>query len=207
MMRKFTAVPGAGGRISDYTLAQLKKLDAGSWFSRAFAKEKIPTLGEVLALCKDRMAVNIEIKTEAVTDTARGGIEEKCLEVVHRAGMHDHVVFSSFDPRALKHLKTICPAVGTAVLYEKKHYGLLPPSQILASLGVDAFNCSQRELNASRLADLREHGIPFHIYTVDDEKKMKQLMDVGAKGIFTNAPDVLRKVLANRRWTPKNSKH
>ena len=107
------------GRIADHSLAELKKLDAGSWFDKQFQGEQIPTLDEVLKACQNRIAVNIEIKTEAVTDYVQGGIEEKCLKTVDENKMSGHVVFSSFDSRALRHLKQIDHRTPTAVLFEK----------------------------------------------------------------------------------------
>ena len=40
------------GYVKDYTLKQIKELDAGSWFNKNFKGEKIPTLKEVLQLVK-----------------------------------------------------------------------------------------------------------------------------------------------------------
>lgn len=182
------------GRIADYLFVRLRKLDAGGWFHKEFAGERIPTLTEVLALCKDRIAVNIEVKTEAVTDETSGGIEEKCLQIVDQIGMREHVVYSSFDSRAILHFKQIDARTPVAVLYEKKQHGLRLPSEIVQCLGADAFNCSRRELGKKWLADLKLHGIPVHIYTVNDEKNMQRLLDLGIDGIFTNRPDVLRSV-------------
>lgn len=189
------------GRIADYTLAQLKILDAGIRLDKKFKGTRIPALAEVLDFCKNRIAVNIEIKTEAVSNMFFGGIEEKCLRIVERCGMRDHVVFSSFDPRAIMHLKQIDGAVPVAALFEKKHYRSRLPSEVVASVGADAFNCSVSELGKKWLEDLKANHIPVHVYTVDDAKKMKQLMDVGVNGIFTNKPDVLKKALTEQ--TPK----
>lgn len=204
---KISRCTNGGGRIADYTLTQLKRLDAGNWFSQEFAGEKIPTLAEVLNLCKEKIAVNIEIKTEAVTDASAGGIEEKCLQIVHQTGMQNHLVFSSFDPRALRHLKEIHPSTAIAVLFEKKHQGSKLPSQILGSLGAEAFNCSLRQLNKKRLADLKSNSIPFNVYTINDEKSMKSLLELGANGLFTNAPDILNRVLVDFRWNQRLRNH
>jgi glycerophosphoryl diester phosphodiesterase len=114
--------------------------------------------------------------------------------MVDQIGMKEHVVYSSFDPRAILHFKQIDREAPVAVLYEKKQHGSRLPSEIVLSLGVDAFNCSRRELNGTWLADLKRHGIPVHIYTVNDEKNMRRLLEMGVDGIFTNRPDVLRNV-------------
>jgi len=186
------------GKLSDYTLTQLKKLDAGIRFDKKFKDTRIPTLAEVLDLCENRIAVNIEIKTEAVGRMFFGGIEEKCLHLVERCGMRERVVFSSFDPRAVMHLKQIDNHVPVAVLFEKKHYGSRLPSDVVESVGADAFNCSASELNKKWLADLKANRIPVHVYTVDDATKMKKFIESGVNGIFTNKPDVLKKVLTEK---------
>ena len=196
---KLSRCTNGKGRIADHTLASLKKLDAGNWFERKFRNERIPTLADVLDVCKNRMAVNIEIKTEAVSRMISGGIEERCMQIVEQAGMKKHVVFSSFDPRAVRHLKRLDPKTVVAVLFAKRIYGSQLPSEIVASLGADAFNCSRSELNKRWLVDIQAHGIPVHIYTVNDIRTMKKIIRLGVHGIFTNKPDVLRKVLDDNK--------
>ena len=190
---KLSRCADSKGKISDYTLAELKKLDAGGWFGKKFKVTKIPTLHEALALCRDKIAVNIEIKTEAVTDKAAGGIEEKCLKIVEQSGMRDHVIFSSFDPRAIKHLREIDHNAAVAVLFEKKYYDKKLPAKIVNLFDADCFNCSHKELKTQWLENLKENNISVNVYTVDDEKKMRRLLKAGVEGIFTNKPDVLKK--------------
>jgi glycerophosphoryl diester phosphodiesterase len=185
------------GKISDHTLAELKKLDAGGWFDKKFHNTRIPTLAEVLGVCKNKIAVNIEIKTEAVSKMFFGGIEEKSLKIVERSGMNGHVVFSSFDPRAIMHLKQIDDRATVAVLFEKKHYGSKLPSDIIESVGADAFNCSGSEFNQKWLANVKLNNIPVNIYTVNDTKNMKRFINMGISGIFTNKPDILRSVVVD----------
>jgi glycerophosphoryl diester phosphodiesterase len=185
------------GKITDHTLAKLKKLDAGSWYDKKFQNTRIPSLAEALSVCKNKIAANIEIKTEAVSKMFFGGIEEKCLKIVEQAGMRKHVVFSSFDPRAIMHLKQIDNAVTVAVLFEKKRYGSKLPSDIIESLGADAFNCSNAEFNRKWLANVKLNNIPVNIYTVNDVKNMKRFLKIGVSGIFTNKPDILKRVVAD----------
>ena len=192
------------GKIADHTLAELKKLDAGSWFDKKFQNTRIPTLAEVLGVCKNKIAVNIEIKTEAVSKMFFGGIEEKCLKIVERSGMNGHVVFSSFDPRAIMHLKQIDDTVTVAVLFEKKHYGSKLPSDIMESVGADAFNCSGSEFNQKWLANVKLNNIPVNIYTVNDTNNMKRFINMGVSGIFTNKPDILRRVVADIKQMQKS---
>ena len=187
------------GELKNYTLKELQALDAGSWFDARFSGEKIPTLEEVLEFAAGTISLNIEIKTEAVTDSLSGGVEEKSLELVKKFGMEEHVLFSSFDYRAIAHLKELDAEIPAALLYEESQSGAMLPSQLLAKYQADAFNCSYRQLDNKRLKDIEEHNIPVFVYTVDQPRRMRKLLKKGVTGIFTNKPDVLWEVLGKEK--------
>jgi len=113
--------------------------------------------------------------------------------------MRENILFSSFDPRALKHLKQIDSFVAIAVLFEKKHYGAKLPSEIVESLAADAFNCSHDELSKKWLTNIKANNIPVNIYTVNDKRNMRRFLKMGVNGIFTNKPDILKAVLADTK--------
>jgi glycerophosphoryl diester phosphodiesterase len=180
-----------------YTLKELKKLDAGSWFNPKFSDQQIPTLEEALQFASGKIALNIEIKTEAVSDEIKNGIEEKVLQLVKKYGMENHVLFSSFDYRAIQHLKKLNPGIPVALLYEKNQSNRLLPHELVQKYGVDAFNCSYRQLKRKWMANLNKHDIPAFIYTVDSRRRMQKLIAGGVAGIFTNKPDLLKSVVQN----------
>ncbi|HEX6981649.1 MAG TPA: glycerophosphodiester phosphodiesterase [Balneolaceae bacterium] len=183
------------GFVNHCTLEELKKLDAGSWFNPEFSDEQIPTLQEVLAFSSGKIAVNIEIKTEAVRDEAENGIEEKCLRLVEEYGMENNVLFSSFDYRSLKHLRELNPKMPVALLYDKFQSGRKSPYELVEIYEADAFNCSYTQLTQKRRENLKEYNIPTFIYTINSKKRMKKLLDAGVTGIFTDKPGVLKQVL------------
>lgn len=187
------------GRTAAHRLSELKKLDAGIRFGTEFRGTRIPTLEEALSFCGGKIAVNIEIKAGAVTGRVTGGIEEKCLHSVHRTGMDRHVVFSSFEPRVLRHLREIDKNAAVAVLYDKKRYGSKLPSEIVAALEADSFNCAEREMGENWPDDFRRNGISVNVYTVNDAIGMRRLLEAGVEGIFTNRPDVLKTVVQEFR--------
>lgn len=178
-----------------YTLEELKKLDAGSWFNPKFSDQEIPTLDEVLTFASGKIALNIEIKTEAVSNQIKNGVEQKVLQLVKEHGMQKHVLYSSFDYRAVRHFKQLDPNVPVALLYEKNQSNRLLPHQLVKQYQVDAFNCSYRQLKRKWLADLKEYDIPTFIYTVDSKSRMQKLISGGVTGIFTNKPDLLKSVV------------
>ncbi|TAL32448.1 MAG: hypothetical protein EPN93_15945 [Spirochaetes bacterium] len=183
------------GRVADFSFAGIRALDAGSWFAGRFAGEKVPALEEVLELCRGRLAINVEIKTEAVGDAARGGIEEAVLGLVARSGMNGHVVYSSFDPRALAHLRQVDESAPIAVLYKKKHFRNMGPREIVAGMNADCFNCSREELGNEWMEEILNNHIPVNVYTVNSKRDIARLVRAGVSGIFTNKPDLMRAVL------------
>ena len=70
---------GYNANIYDLTYAQVQQLDAGRWFHRQFTGTYIPTLEEVLALCKGKAELNIEIKPSTFTPT----LESETVRLIH----------------------------------------------------------------------------------------------------------------------------
>lgn len=93
------------GFVRDYTLAKLKKfqIDAG-----ANQKQVIPTIQEVFDLLEGRMKsglkLNIELKNSVYP---YDGMEEKIVDLVHKRGLQDAVVYSTFYAKSLEKLKTL----------------------------------------------------------------------------------------------------
>ena len=195
--QKLERTTGKSGDVSDFTLDELTALETGAWFDKKYAGEPFPTLEEVLAYTKDRIAVNIEIKHEAVTDKAEDGIVDKALQLVYKAGMEDQVIFSSFDYRVMEHLNELDPKMPKALLYEKSQSGDLSPKELVEKYVVDAFNCSYKELSEEWIAELTTNNIPFFIYTVNEKELMEKITKAGARGIFSDYPDVLKQVVEN----------
>ena len=125
------------GKVAAFTLAELKKLDAGSWFSAEFAGERIPTLEEALRLAKGCILVNVEIKTEAVGR----GVVAKALEVIDELDMKDNVVISSFDPTALAKARELHPGIRTASLFDAElQKGMSPEAVLFFTLNHEDFS-------------------------------------------------------------------
>lgn len=188
---------GVNGKVSEYTVTELKNLNTGSWFSDDYDAEPFPTLEEVLSYTKGKIALNIEIKHESVTDTAEGGVVDKALMLVRKAGMEEQVIFSSFDYRVMQHLNKLAPNIPKAILYEPTQSGELTPSQLTKKYAAHAFNCNYKQLRKEWIEDLNKNNIPFFVYTVNDEETMKIMISKGVAGIFSDKPDVLNQVVEN----------
>ncbi len=187
--RRVNRCTNGKGRIVDYKLKELQKLDAGSWFHPDFDKEYIPTLEEVLRFCKNKMAVNIEIK--ALDSSGAVGV----MNVVSQTGMQSHVIVSSFDTSILSQFREYDSDVLLALLYDRRGtdgqevVGWVEKLQLNA---VHAYHWIMRNHLLERICD---HEIPFQIYTVNRVNAMKRFLQRGAAGIITNYPDRLVTVL------------
>ncbi len=153
------------GRVADHTLAQLKELDAGSWFSPQFSKERIPTLQEVIGLARGRALMEIELKTSAILPNA---LERKVANLVVQNGMEDRVIIQSFNPLALFYVRRANSNIRTALLY---HDELPLPlrNRWFASLAhPDSMNPAARMAREEHVRKLHEQGYPVVVWTVDD---------------------------------------
>lgn len=182
------------GFVSSFLFDELRQLDAGKWFSIEFMGEKILSLKEVLKWAAGKIMVNIEIKTEAVSDTSGGGVEEKVIQWVQETGMEKHVIISSFDYRAVERIKKMAPGILTGLLYDKKSSAKREPVDLLRDYQADFFHCSKSEMEKKWRRQLDDSEKRFLIYTVNRKKAMQKWMEKGAFGIFSDKPDLLREV-------------
>jgi glycerophosphoryl diester phosphodiesterase len=180
------------GRVADYTLNALKKLDAGSSFAPQFAGEKIPTLKEVLDLAKGRVLINIEIKNPTHPRYSITELAEKTLREAENAGMIDQLIFSSFNPASLEWIGKEEPRVLTALLFHRPWSSLrdIPGSQEYSVL-----NLRNIHLTQAKVAEVKKAGKRINVYTVNPEEEIRQFVDWGVDGIITNYPDRLIKIL------------
>ena len=180
------------GPVHELTLAQVREADAGGWFGRPFAGEKVPTLAEALDLLRRRALAVIEIKADHLA--------EAVLRVVDDLVVADQVVIQSFSSETVRRVKAIDGAAPTALLV-----GNLPtsPSRMRArrmvrevlSLGANILNIWHTTLTPAFYEEVRKRGLTVWAWTVDEEVVLRDVVQMGVQGIATNHPDRLNGVL------------
>jgi glycerophosphoryl diester phosphodiesterase len=183
------------GRIMDHTLHALKRLDAGRKFSPVFAGEPLPTLAEVLTLCRDRIKVNVEIKSGFSGPLTIQDLVDRVLEEVEKAGMLSDVLFSSFDPIALARIRAQKPQAHLALLFGQPWQSL---EEITKGVSYSILNLSDRYLTGKKVDLLKSENFRVNVYTVDSEEEMKRWISCQVDGIITNYPDRLVRLLGKR---------
>lgn len=176
------------GRVAALDSAELRELDAGSWFDARFAGERIPTLAETLDLLKGRIALNIEIKPEAVSDRPGAeAVERRVLAMVRERDMAESVLVSSFDVRPLERLAAAGAPVALGALTDAE--GAAEAARRCVRLGAFSWNPDFRRLSAEAVRRFRAAaGCRILPYTVNDPFEMDNLLELGADGFFTDDP-------------------
>jgi glycerophosphoryl diester phosphodiesterase len=176
------------GAIKGLTLAELRRLSAGypTRFGAEYAGERIPTLAETLGLLRDRAQAMIEIKPEAVTDDAEGGIEAHVVEEVRRAHMEKDVALISFDRRALLRCRTLAPEILRGHLFHKGEAG-----EMLAGareVGSELIMPERRLLSDALRDRAREAGVKVATWVVDEVEELRRVLRFELYGIGSNRP-------------------
>jgi glycerophosphoryl diester phosphodiesterase len=173
------------GYVRDYPYHYLKTLDAGSWFSPAFAGEVIPTLAEILNfLQQHQMMANIEIKP------ALGKEEEtvkKVLAVVEEYWQSNlPLLISSFSYKVRSLVRRYSASSLLACLM---HEWQPEWKKAGDKLGCVAMDINQNILNPARASEIKAAGRLLLAYTVDDPDRTRQLFAWGVDAVFSNCSE------------------
>ncbi len=188
------ATTDGSGPVAALTLAQLKRLDAGAYFSPQFAGETIPTLEETLAAFGSRLLLNIELKSVSLRDN---GLERASLDQIAQHDLSEQVLISSFNPFALRRVKRLAPHILTGLLYAPDLPIPLRRAWLACIAPHEARHPQHTMVDAQYVAWARARGYRVHPWTVDDADEMTRLIDLGVDAIITNHPDLLHNLLAD----------
>ena len=183
------------GPVSNFTLNELRALDAGSWFGPEYKGEPIRSLGETLEHYKGRLYFHIEIKAREIT----GGLARRTIDMVRGYGLTDSVAITSFRKEWLEEAsaydstlpKGWLVPMGSAswddsIIEQSKELGL---AQI----------CPRADLTTPKLVDrLHAEGFVVRCHGLFNEDLMRHAVDVGADGATVNFPDKMADYLTTK---------
>jgi len=188
----------------EFTLAELRTLDAGSWFLvsdpfgtvasgevspleyGAARSQRVPSLREALDFFRERsLPFNLEIKDMAGIP---GGdrIVSLVLNALFEAGCLELALLSSFNREYIAEGKRLAPKVPFGVLVS----GEAPqdPAALVRSLGADAYHPPKDFCPPELAGELARAGIPVHVWTLNDPDEAAAYLDAGAAMVFTDFP-------------------
>lgn len=182
------------GSITDYTLEELKSLDAGGWFAPLFSRAEIPTLEEVLSRYRsENLLINIELKNALVPYP---GLEEKVLSCITSHHLEDRVIISSFNDDSLLRCRELKPAIRTGMLYLEE---LKEPWHKVKELGCYSAHPLFFYLQFPDIIEgYKNYNIPLYPWTVNDPEMMEMLVEAEIEAIITDYPQELTKIIESR---------
>jgi glycerophosphoryl diester phosphodiesterase len=178
---------GARGRVKDMSLADLRSLDAGSFFSANFRGEKIPTLEEVFEAVGRRAFINVELTNY---NTPRDHLVESVCMLIKKFGLQKRVLLSSFLPTNLASARRYLPEVPTGLLALGGILGLWSRSFGFAFGRYDALHPNLRNATQQQIYFAHRLKRRIHVWTVNDEADLRRLFKWGVDGVFTDHPQL-----------------
>lgn len=180
------------GRVCDLPLTALRELDAGSWFSRQYRGERIPTLGEVFETLGKRLFINVELTNYT---TPRDALVEKVTELVKAFGLQSQVIFSSFLPHNLVQAAKRLPEVPRGLLASPRLMGMWARSFGFAFGDYQALHPFVSDVTLRQIARVHRLRRRIHVWTVNAEPDLCRLFAWGVDGVFTDDPALALRVL------------
>jgi len=175
---------GGQGAVKDLTLAELRTLDAGSWFGSEFSGERIPTLEEILDFSKKYDAVfYLELKPSGTW-----GGEHALIGALRESGEIPRSVVISFDSAILESLRKIEPTLMTGLLYDGQ---IEKPVDRAVEIGARQLAVRGDLVTPALLAEARSKDLQVVCWTVNHPAHMRLLIDAGVDGIMSDYPDRL----------------
>ncbi|QDL53733.1 glycerophosphoryl diester phosphodiesterase [Rhodoferax aquaticus] len=174
-----------------HTWNALSQLDAGSWHSRAYAGETIPTLEAIATYCiRNSYFLNIEIKPTPGTERHTGEVVAQHAARLW-AGQAVPPLLTSFDPEALEGAQATQPELPRGLLLDELWSGWL---ETALRLGCHAIVCNHKLWDTSTVTQAKAAGMRTLSYTVNDEPSAQRLIDLNTDGIITDRVDLFSPV-------------
>lgn len=176
--------------VGDFTLAEIKQLDAGSWFAPEFAGERVPTLEEWMDAVGRRAGMLLEPKSPALYPGIEQDLDEALRELpdYQRSVRSGRIVVQSFDHVWLRDYAVVAPDVTVGLLY-----GTRPTAADIeaAAVWADQVNPSLAVTAESTVDAVHAEGLEINVWTVNDGAGMRRATAWDVDGIITNYPQVL----------------
>jgi glycerophosphoryl diester phosphodiesterase len=174
------------GELCDFSLEELRALEAGSWFGEEFDGEPIPTLREVIQYSKGRLKLNIEIKVSREEPTIAAAV----VDLIRSEECGDDCLITSFSRETVEEVKRIAPEIRVGFIFGRDY-----PADVFEGEW-EILSANHEVVDAAFVARARETGKSVHVWTVDDREEMIRLIELGVDGIISNRPALVREVLA-----------
>lgn len=187
---------GAHGRVKDMSLAELRALNAGSFFSSHFSTEKIPMLEEIFESLGKRMFINVELTNYG---TPRDHLVESVCILVKKFNLQKNILFSSFFASNLSKARSYLPDVPCGLLALPGLPGAWARSFGFAFGKYSALHPNLADVTREQIQRVHRLKGRVHAWTVNPEADIQRLFAWGVDGIFTDDPQLAVRVRGEKK--------
>jgi glycerophosphoryl diester phosphodiesterase len=179
---------GVDENVWELSLEELRALDVGSHHSEKFRGEKIPTLEEALDFARDRIVLNLELKTNRHETAA---FIPDFVAMIRRKDFVDRCFVTSLEARFLTEVRRLEPRL---------RIGVIITAKVGSGEDLDVDIYSVQPLIATTDFIRRAHlsGREVHVWTLNERADMRRFIDRAADAMITDDPRLAREVLDAR---------
>ncbi len=182
------------GPVKGATLAEIKTLDAGSWFAPRFSEERVPELCEVLDLIGGRCLLNIEIKASAFEEGyPPDSIERQVTDLVHRRNASGWVLIGSFERRVIERIASMGDAPAVSLI--SQHAVDAETIDFLKKIDAFSWNPLFKTLTHGQVATVHAAGMRVFAWTINTRREAERTLALGADGLICNDLQIGRQAL------------
>jgi glycerophosphoryl diester phosphodiesterase len=180
--------------VGDFTLAEIRQLDAGSWFAPEFTGQRVPTLREWARAVGDDVDMLVEAKTPELYPGIDGLLARELAgrPVFRRALRQDRLVVMSFDHTWLRAFHRLSRDVPVGPIYA---WPATPEELQVTARWADSFVPALSVVDRETVGVARRLGMRTFVWTVNLPADMQTLVRWGVDGIITDVPALLRRTL------------
>jgi len=176
------------GEVHEFTLEELRQVDAGMWFDRDFMGERVPTLEEILEFSRKHDVVfYLELKYAAVW-----GMDHALVAALQKAQSAPRTIVISFDPATLTPLRRLDPSIMTGLLVEEARADCI---QAAVDLGARQLCPKVSSVTPKLVEEAHRADLQVVTWTANTMGDMRAMIAAGVDGIMTDFPDRLRALI------------
>lgn len=175
------------GNVSAYTLEELRSLDAGSWFDKKYAGEKIPSLNEVLEMYGEKINILIELKSPELYP----GVEEKVAEALakYKLDTSNNIVIQSFNHPSVIKSAELLPEITHGVLAGENYKNVTDQQLQEFAAYAEYFNPNLKIVSSELVDNVHQAGMKISPYTIKTKAEAERIYKFGVDGLITDYPD------------------
>lgn len=182
-----TRTTGAEGEVGDYSLSELKNLDAGSWFGPGFAGTRIPTFQEALEVIPRTILCNCHLKGGPEVGAAAARI----LQEMNRL---DHCFLAATVEQA-EEARKIAPEIRICNMTRQTAPHTTYVEETIRMRCEFIQLLGSKENLKETVSRLHDHGVTVNFYHGNTEADIRTLRDAGVDYILTDELDLCLQIL------------